>query len=155
MHGTISHASKHPPDVNLGRSFTRPSATLTVIEGLGMRLYTLQLQYVARLSLVKSLRLVMWDHSVHVFLKHCMVYVARLSLVKSLRLHGVCSQTLTGEESQTGYSVRVLLKHCMVYRSSAVLLKHRVTMFTYAMFGDRSWRFHGSWQNCNVWIILW
>ena len=32
------HASKRPPDVILHRSFTRPSTTLAVIEGLGQRL---------------------------------------------------------------------------------------------------------------------
>ena len=32
------HASKHPPDVILCRSFTRLSTTLAVIEGLGTRL---------------------------------------------------------------------------------------------------------------------
>ena len=31
------HASRRPPDVNLRRSFTRPSTTLAVIEGLGTR----------------------------------------------------------------------------------------------------------------------
>ena len=38
MHWTISHASQHLPDVILRRSFTRPSTTLAVIEGLGTRL---------------------------------------------------------------------------------------------------------------------
>ena len=32
------HASRCPPDVILRRSFTRPSITLAVIEGLGTRL---------------------------------------------------------------------------------------------------------------------
>jgi len=32
------HASRRPPDVILPRSFTRPSTTLAVIEGLGTRL---------------------------------------------------------------------------------------------------------------------
>ena len=32
------HASKHPPDIILRRSFTRPSTVLAVIEGLGIRL---------------------------------------------------------------------------------------------------------------------
>ena len=32
------HTSKRPPDVILRRSFTRPSTTLAVIEGLGTRL---------------------------------------------------------------------------------------------------------------------
>ena len=32
------HASRRPPDVFLRRSFTRPSTTLAVIEGLGTRL---------------------------------------------------------------------------------------------------------------------
>ena len=44
MHNTAvhwkCHASKRPPDVILRRSFTRPSTTLAVIEGLGRtRLY--------------------------------------------------------------------------------------------------------------------
>ena len=38
MHGAISHTSRHPPDIILRRSFTRPSTVLAVIEGLGMRL---------------------------------------------------------------------------------------------------------------------
>ena len=32
------HTSRRPPDVILRRSFTRPSTTLAVIEGLGTRL---------------------------------------------------------------------------------------------------------------------
>ena len=32
------HASRRPPDIILRRSFTRPSTTLAVIEGLGTRL---------------------------------------------------------------------------------------------------------------------
>ena len=32
------HATKHPPDIILHRSFTRPSTTLAVIVGLGTRL---------------------------------------------------------------------------------------------------------------------
>ena len=39
MHGAISHASRRSPDVILRRSFTRPSTTLAVIEGLGTRLH--------------------------------------------------------------------------------------------------------------------
>ena len=38
MHGAISHTSRHPPDVILHRSFTRPSTALAVIEGLETRL---------------------------------------------------------------------------------------------------------------------
>ena len=38
MLGAISHASKHPPDFTLRRSFTRPSTALAVTEGLGTRL---------------------------------------------------------------------------------------------------------------------
>ena len=45
LHGTISHASQHLPDVNLCRSFTRPSAALAVIEGLGTRLHPSMLEY--------------------------------------------------------------------------------------------------------------
>ena len=41
MHGAISHTSRHPPDVTLRRSFTRPSTTLAVVEGLETRLPTL------------------------------------------------------------------------------------------------------------------
>ena len=38
MHRAISHASQCLPDIIPRRSFTRPSTTIAVIEGLGMRL---------------------------------------------------------------------------------------------------------------------
>ena len=44
-----SHTSKHPPDVILRRSFTRPSTALAMIEGLGTRL---QIAYLLSHSLV-------------------------------------------------------------------------------------------------------
>ena len=52
MYGTISHASRRPPDVILRRSFTRPSTALAVIEGLGTRLHSIQVSCVPTSSSV-------------------------------------------------------------------------------------------------------
>ena len=58
----ISHTSRCPPDVILRRSFVRPSTTLAVIEGLGMRLTDCSLLVIYMVSrshvvLMKILRL--------------------------------------------------------------------------------------------------